>query len=222
MNIILMGPPGAGKGTQAEKICKKFATVQISTGDILRKNVKEKTQLGLYAKSYMDAGALVPDEIIIGMIREELLNPNYKNGFLLDGFPRTIPQAIALDNLVSELGIIINAVVLLDVPDEILIERISGRRSCRTCNRTFHIIYNPPPDPKNCDRGVCDIYQRDDDKEDIVRNRLQVYHQTTQPLIDYYQQKGLLIKVSGVGELSEVFDRIIDAINVSVSNTNKI
>lgn len=222
MNIILMGPPGAGKGTQAEKICKKFATVQISTGDILRKNVKEKTQLGLYAKSYMDAGALVPDEIIIGMIREELLNPNYKNGFLLDGFPRTIPQAIALDNLVSELGIIINAVVLLDVPDEILIERISGRRSCRTCNRTFHIIYNPPPDPKNCDRGVCDIYQRDDDKEDTVRNRLQVYHQTTQPLIDYYQQKGLLIKVSGVGELSEVFDRIIDAINVSVSNTNKI
>ncbi|MEN6295638.1 MAG: adenylate kinase [Chloroherpetonaceae bacterium] len=222
MNIILMGPPGAGKGTQAEKICKKFATVQISTGDILRKNVKEQTQLGLYAKSYMDAGALVPDEIIIGMIREELLNPIYKNGFLLDGFPRTIPQAIALDNLISELGIIINAVVLLDVPDEILIERISGRRSCRTCNRTFHIIYNPPPDPKDCDRGVCDIYQRDDDKEDIVRNRLQVYHQTTQPLIDYYQQKGLLIKVSGVGELSEVFDRIIDAINVSVSNTNKV
>ncbi|MEN6511065.1 MAG: adenylate kinase [Chloroherpetonaceae bacterium] len=222
MNIILMGPPGAGKGTQAEKICKKFGTVQISTGDILRKNVKEKTQLGLYAKSYMDAGALVPDEIIIGMIREELLNPNYKNGFLLDGFPRTIPQAIALDNLISELGIIINAVVLLDVPDEILIERISGRRSCRTCNRTFHIIYNPPPDPKDCDRGVCDIYQRDDDKEDIVRNRLQVYHQTTQPLIDYYQQKGLLIKVSGVGELSEVFDRIIDGIKVSVSNTNKV
>ena len=222
MNIILMGPPGAGKGTQAEKICKKFGTVQISTGDILRKNVKEQTQLGLYAKSYMDAGALVPDEIIIGMIREELLNPNYKNGFLLDGFPRTIPQAFALDNLVSELGIIINAVVLLDVPDEILIERISGRRSCRTCNRTFHIIYNPPPDPKNCDRGVCDIYQRDDDKEDIVRNRLQVYHQSTKPLIDYYQQKGLLIKVSGVGELSEVFDRIIDAINVSVSNTNKV
>jgi adenylate kinase len=217
-----MGPPGAGKGTQAEKICEKFGTVQISTGDILRKNVKEQTQLGLYAKSYMDAGALVPDEIIIGMIREELLNPNYKNGFLLDGFPRTIPQAIALDNLISELGIIINAVVLLDVPDEILIERISGRRSCRTCNRTFHIIYNPPPDPKDCDRGVCDIYQRDDDKEDTVRNRLQVYHQSTKPLIDYYQQKGLLIKVSGVGELSEVFDRIIDAINVSVSNTNKV
>ena len=222
MNIILMGPPGAGKGTQAEKICKKFATVQISTGDILRKNVKEQTQLGLYAKSYMDAGALVPDEIIIGMIREELLNPIYKNGFLLDGFPRTIPQAIALDNLISELGIIINAVVLLDVPDEILIERISGRRSCRTCNRTFHIIYNPPPDPKDCDKGICDIYQRDDDKEDTVRNRLQVYHQSTKPLIDYYQQKGLLIKVSGVGELSEVFDRIIDAINVSVSNTNKV
>jgi adenylate kinase len=143
------------------------------------------------------------------MIRQELQKPEYEKGFLLDGFPRTIPQAIALDNLLDELNIKIDAVLLLEVDDNIIIERLSGRRTCRTCNRTFHIIYNPPPDPKDCDRGVCDIYQRDDDKEETVRNRLQVYHQSTKPLIDYYKEKGLLTTINGVGDLDEVFGRIV-------------
>jgi adenylate kinase len=128
---------------------------------------------------------------------------------LLDGFPRTIPQAIALDNLLREMDIKIEAVLLLEVDDNIIIERLSGRRTCRTCNRTFHIIYNPPPDPKDCDRGVCDIYQRDDDKEETVRNRLKVYHENTRPLIDYYDGEGLLIHINGVGDLYEIFGRIV-------------
>lgn len=213
-----MGPPGAGKGTQAERICQHFGILQISTGDILRNNVKNETQLGMYAKSYMDAGKLVPDEIIIDMIREELQKTKYNNGFLLDGFPRTIPQAIALDNLLGEINIEIDSVLQLEVDDNIIIERLSGRRTCRTCNRTFHILYNPPPDPKDCDRGVCDIYQRDDDKEETVRNRLQVYHQSTKPLIDYYKQKSLLETINGVGELDEVFRRITNALQNKIAN----
>ncbi|MGB9702314.1 MAG: adenylate kinase [Candidatus Kapaibacteriota bacterium] len=212
MRLIFIGPPGAGKGTQAELICNKYNIVQLSTGDILRANVKEQTPLGMEAKSFMNAGKLVPDEIIINMFKHELNNPKLNNGFLLDGFPRTIPQAEALDQLLHEFNMKIDKVLFLDVPDEEIITRLSGRRICRTCNRTFHIIFNPPPDPKDCDRGICDIFQRDDDKEETVRNRLNVYHTQTKPLIDYYSQKGLVATIYGVGELSEVFARIEKAL----------
>lgn len=211
-NIIFIGPPGAGKGTQAELICKNYGIKQISTGDILRANVAQMTPLGISAKSFMEKGKLVPDEIIIKMIKEEITKPENSNGILFDGFPRTIPQAIALDNMMVELGMNLDRVLLLEVPDEEIILRLSGRRICRTCQRTFHIVFNPPPDPKECDRGVCDIYQREDDKEETIMKRLAVYHDQTSPLIDYYESKGKLVRINGVGSLESIYDLITKAI----------
>jgi len=211
-NLILIGPPGAGKGTQAELICKNYGIRQLSTGDILRANVAKMTPLGISAKSFMDEGKLVPDDIIVNMIREEITKPEYSNGILFDGFPRTIPQAIALDNLLVEMKLNLDRVILLEVPDEEIVMRLSGRRICRTCNRTFHVVFNPPPDPKNCDRGVCDIFQRDDDKEETVKKRLSVYHNQTSPLIGYYENKGILVHINGVGTLESVFELISKSI----------
>jgi Adenylate kinase (EC 2.7.4.3) len=160
----------------------------------------------------MDEGKLVPDDIIVNMIREEITKPEYSNGILFDGFPRTIPQAIALDNLLVEMKLNLDRVILLEVPDEEIVMRLSGRRICRTCNRTFHVVFNPPPDPKNCDRGVCDIFQRDDDKEETVKKRLSVYHNQTSPLIGYYENKGILVHINGVGTLESVFELISKSI----------
>lgn len=212
-NLIFIGPPGAGKGTQAELICKNFGVKQLSTGDILRMNVSKMTPLGISAKSYMDEGKLVPDEVIINMIKEEIRKEDYSNGILFDGFPRTIPQAVALDNLLEEFGFVLDKVLLLEVPDEEIISRLSGRRTCRTCNRTFHIVFNPPPDPKECDKGVCDIYQRDDDKEETIMKRLSVYHNQTSPLIEYYDSKGKLAHINGIGSLDTIYQLILQAIN---------
>lgn len=207
-NLIFIGPPGAGKGTQAEMICKNYGIRQLSTGDILRSNVSKMSPLGISAKSFMDEGKLVPDDLIINMIKEEITKPEYSNGILFDGFPRTIPQAVALDNLMDEFGFKLVRVLLLEVPDAEIISRLSGRRSCRTCNRTFHILHNPPPDPKECDRGVCDIYQREDDKEETILKRLSVYHNQTSPLIEYYENKGKLAHINGLGTLEEVYKLI--------------
>lgn len=212
-NLIFIGPPGAGKGTQAELICKNYGVKQLSTGDILRSNVAKMTPLGISAKSFMDEGKLVPDELIINMIKEEIRKSDYSNGILFDGFPRTIPQAVALDNLMDELGFKLDKVLLLEVPDEEIISRLSGRRTCRTCNRTFHIVHNPPPDPKECDKGVCDIYQRDDDREETIMKRLSVYHNQTSPLIDYYDSKGKLAHINGIGSLDVIYQLIVQAIN---------
>lgn len=208
-NVIFIGPPGAGKGTQSERICKDFGLKQLSTGDILRENVGKLTPLGLSAKSYMEQGKLVPDEIIINMIKHEITKPDYSKGILFDGFPRTIPQAVALDNLFTEIGYELNAVLLLEVSDQEILTRLTGRRICRTCNRTFHIIYNPPPDPQNCDRGKCDIYQREDDKEETIKKRLEVYHNQTSPLIEYYSKLNKLHRIDGVGSMDYVYEQIV-------------
>lgn len=212
-NLIFIGPPGAGKGTQAELICKNFGVKQLSTGDILRSNVSKMIPLGISAKSFMDEGRLVPDELIINMIKEEITKPDYSQGILFDGFPRTIPQAVALDNLMVEFNLNLDKVLLLEVPDSEIISRLSGRRTCRTCNRTFHIIHNPPPDPEECDKGVCDIYQREDDKEETIMKRLSVYHNQTSPLIEYYESKGKLAHIHGMGSLESVYELIVKAIN---------
>ena len=208
MRFILLGPPGAGKGTQAAVIKDKYSIAHVSTGDILRENVKKGTSLGKEAKSFMDSGKLVPDELIIAMVRDRLKNTDCVKGFLLDGFPRTVSQAEALDHLLSNLEVNLDAVILLDVPDDVVIERLSGRRICRRCGTIFHVNFNPSADGSLCDRCGGEIYQRDDDREEVIRNRLNVYYEQTSPLIEYYEKKSLLKKV----DASESSDTVLTMI----------
>lgn len=200
MNIILFGPPGAGKGTQAEIISKDLQIPTISTGAIIRAAVKEGTPMGLSAKSYMDAGALVPDEVVIGIIKERLAKDDCKNGFILDGFPRTVPQAVALDSM----GVKIDAVASLEVSDEAIVERMGGRRVCKACGATFHTKYNPSSKGDMCDVCGAELLIRDDDKPEVVLNRLNTYHKETEPLKDYYNGKGILKSVKGLGSVEEI------------------
>ncbi len=206
MNIILLGPPGAGKGTQAAKIIQKYRIPQISTGDILRAAVREGTELGKKAKEYMDAGKLVPDEIVIGIIKERLSQDDCKNGYILDGFPRTVNQAKALDDMLNKMGSQIDYVICIDVPEEELVKRITGRRMCKDCGAVYHIINNPPKVDGVCDKCGGELYQRDDDKEETVRNRIKVYKEQTEPLIEYYKDKVKMI--NGVGDIDEIFAQI--------------
>ena len=205
MKLILLGAPGAGKGTQAANICAKYGIPAISTGDALRAAIKEGTQLGLEAKSYMDAGKLVPDEVVIGLIKEKLASDACKNGFILDGFPRSIPQAEALDAM----GIKMDVVLSLEVADEKIVERMSGRRVCLTCGATYHV--NMLGGETKCKCGM-DLIQRDDDKPETVLNRLKVYHQKTAPLIDYYRSEGKLMNISGSGSLEEISAEIFETL----------
>ncbi len=198
MRIILLGPPGAGKGTQAEKIIERHSVAHISTGDILRANVKSGTELGLKAQGYMDSGKLVPDDVIIGMMETRLQEKDCARGFLLDGFPRTVPQAEALDEMLSRLGLALDGVVLLDVDDETVVKRLSGRRMCRRCGKIFNVSFKPSNKGDICDSCDGELYQRDDDKESVIRNRLAVYHQQTAPLIVYYQDRGQLHRIDAV------------------------
>jgi len=207
MNIILFGMPGAGKGTQAQKLSQKYNIPQISTGDILRANVKEATPLGLEAKSYMDQGTLVPDQILIGIIKNRLLEADCKNGFLLDGYPRTIPQADALVGILKEIKKPIDCVINIAVPDDLLIQRVSGRRMC-TCGASYHIMFNPPRVACTCDVCSNKLYQRADDTAEAIGQRLSVYQKQTAPLIDYYSTRGLLRNVDGTQEIDAVFDEI--------------
>jgi adenylate kinase len=203
LNVVLLGAPGSGKGTQADRIVAAFGLPHISTGDILRAAVAAGTQLGAQAQQYMQAGKLVPDEVVIGITRERLAEPDAAHGFLLDGFPRTLDQAAALDELLAAAGRALTHVIVLDVPEEELIERLSGRRTCRQCGKGYHIKFDPPKQPGVCDVCGGELYQRADDNEETVRNRLVVYGEQTEPLIDYYARKGLVSTVSGGGRLPD-------------------
>jgi adenylate kinase len=209
MNIILLGPPGAGKGTQAKMMIEKYRIPQISTGDMLRAALKERTPLGLKAKEYMDKGALVPDEVVIGLIQERLKEPDCGHGYILDGFPRTVAQAEALDKVLAGLGSKIDHVISIEVDKNDLLKRLTGRRTCRQCGAMYHVIFTPSINKDLCDKCQGELYQRDDDNEDTVRNRLEVYDAQTFPLIQYYQQKGLVRKIEGVGSIQQIFENII-------------
>lgn len=208
MNLILMGLPGAGKGTQAEKIVEKYSIPHISTGDMFRSAIKEGTELGKEAKTYMDEGRLVPDSVTIGIVKERLSKPDCKNGFLLDGFPRTVPQAEALDSLLNDLNTNIDFVFHINVPEKVLIDRLTGRRICPECGATYHVEYNPPKVEGVCDKDGKELIQRDDDSEDTVKNRLGTYIEQTKPLLSFYEEKGSLKEIKGDQHIDEVFHQI--------------
>ena len=208
MNLIFLGPPGAGKGTQAEAIINEFKIPQISTGDIIRAAIRKGTALGQEFKSCTDAGKLVPDELVNRMVEDRLKQDDCKPGFLLDGFPRTVPQAEALDKVLAGMGKKIDHVISIEVPNSELMGRLTGRRTCKACGQGFHVMFDPPKVEGVCDKCGGQLYQRDDDNEETVGNRLKVYASQTEPLIDYYKAKGLLRPIDGVGGMGEILDRI--------------
>jgi adenylate kinase len=208
LNLILFGPPGAGKGTQAERLQRDFQLPYIATGNMLRENVEEGTDLGKEAQRYMDKGDLVPDDVIVEMVAERLQQEDAQDGFILDGFPRTVPQAEALDKQLSDLGRRITAVLLLDVPDDELERRLSGRRVCVKKGHNYHVEFDPPKREDVCDQDGSRLIQRDDDKPEVVRNRLKTYHEKTAPVIDYYDDQGLLKRIDGTRDPSDVHDHI--------------
>lgn len=212
MRLILLGPPGAGKGTQASAIVKKYNIPHISTGDIFRENIKNGTELGIKAKEYMDKGLLVPDELVISIVKARLQEDDCKNGFLLDGFPRTLNQGEALDDVLSQMELKLDKVINLNVEKEILIERAIGRRICKECGALYHIKFNPPKEEGVCDNCGGKLLQRDDDTVETVEKRIEVYHKQTKPLIDYYNEKGLILDVDGSKDKDLLFEEIVEAL----------
>ncbi len=212
MRLVLLGPPGAGKGTQARMLAERFGAAHVASGDLLRTAVKEKTPLGLEAKSYMDRGALVPDELVLKLIQEHLDSANGGRGFILDGFPRSVSQAEALNRMLKGRGVSIDKVIAIIVPDSEIIKRISGRRTCRNCGAMYHVIFDPPRNPGICNECNGELYQREDDAEDTVRMRLEVYAAETKPLLEYYRRAGLLVEVNGVGRPEEIQEQILAAL----------
>ena len=210
MKIIMLGAPGAGKGTQADKICAKYDIPHISTGDIFRANIKNNTELGQKAKSYMDKGLLVPDELVVDLVVDRVKADDCAKGYVLDGFPRTIPQAEALDKALEASGEKVDFAINVEVPDENIINRMSGRRACGTCGATYHIVHIPTKVEGSCDKCGSELILRDDDKPETVKKRLDVYHEQTQPLIDYYTKKGVLHEVDGTKDMEEVFGAIVN------------
>ncbi|MCG2428823.1 adenylate kinase [Staphylococcus epidermidis] len=213
MNIILMGLPGAGKGTQASEIVKKFPIPHISTGDMFRKAIKDETDLGKEAKSYMDRGELVPDEVTVGIVKERISEDDAKKGFLLDGFPRTIDQAESLSQIMSELAREIDAVINIEVPEEELMNRLTGRRICEKCGTTYHLVFNPPKVDGICDIDGGKLYQREDDNPETVSNRLSVNVKQSKPILEYYNNKGVLKNIDGSKDIDEVTKDVIDILD---------
>ncbi len=215
MVVILLGPPGAGKGTQAVRLAKRLGLAHVASGDLFREAVAAQTPLGQKAQGYMERGELVPDEIVVAMVLERLAQPDCRRGAVLDGFPRTVAQAEALEEALSAQRKKVDAVLLVHVPDEVVLERLTGRRICRNCQAPYHMTFNPPVQEGICDRCGGTLYQRDDDREETVRHRLQVYREQTAPLISYYRRKRLLREVDGVGEVEEVGERLLRALGVA-------
>jgi adenylate kinase len=211
MRVMLLGPPGAGKGTQARRLAARWGVPQIATGDMLREAVSRGTRLGLEARRYMDAGELVPDGVIIGLVRERLAEPDGRKGFVLDGFPRTVTQAEALDQLLEAQGSPLHRVVLFQLADEEVVTRLTGRRVCRRCGRNYHVTFSPPRVAGQCDACQGELYQRTDDEEATVRRRLAVYARDTQPLIEYYRRRGLLTTISGTGTMDAILAALVSA-----------
>lgn len=209
MRLVLLGAPGAGKGTQAKKLIEKYSIPQISTGDILRKAVADGTPLGKEAKSYMDSGGLVPDSVVIGLVKERLAQDDCKAGYILDGFPRTTPQAEELDNVLADMGAPLDTALSVDVDTDILMKRLTGRRTCKNCQQMYNVHFTPSQKEGVCDKCGEDLFQRDDDKEDTIKNRLDVYEKSTAPLIDYYGKKNILKSVEGMGSVDDIFNQIV-------------
>ncbi len=219
VNIILLGAPGSGKGTQGKFLSEHFDIPQISTGDILRMNVREKTPLGLKAKGYMDKGALVPDDVVVGMVVGRIGEADCEKGFILDGFPRNTAQAKALETILTKMGKEIDHAVGIEVEQKELIKRLSGRRQCKECSRSYHLVFNPPASSGVCDECGSEIYQRDDDKEDTIEARLAVYKEETFPLIEYYTERGIFRVIQGMGVVDKIAGEIVEAIEQGSDNT---
>jgi adenylate kinase len=212
MNLILLGPPGAGKGTQAKILIKKYGIPQISTGDILRSAVKEQTPMGVKAKGFMDSGALVPDEVVVGIVEERIGKPDCTEGYILDGFPRTVAQADSLTVMLRNKGAGIDHVISITVDNEELLKRITGRRTCKGCGAGYHVLYDPPKQADVCNECGGELYQRDDDREETMRRRLEVYEEQTSPLIAYYTDRNLLRTVDGMGDIDDIQRKLIELI----------
>ncbi len=210
MKIIFLGAPGAGKGTQADIISERLGIPTVSTGAIIREALKNQTEMGIKAKKFIEAGELVPDDVVIGIIKERLQKSDCQNGFILDGFPRTVPQAKALDDM----GITLDRIVSIEVPDELIVERMAGRRVCAACGASYHTVYNPSSDGKTCDKCGEELSLRKDDAPEVVLSRLEVYHSTTEPLKDFYSEKGMLTLIDGVGSVEEIAGRTMKALEV--------
>ncbi|AEE15212.1 Adenylate kinase [Thermodesulfobium narugense DSM 14796] len=213
MRLVFLGAPGAGKGTQAKMLVEQLKIPQISTGDMLRKAVADGTPLGKEAKSYMDKGELVPDSVVIGLIKERLQEPDTENGFILDGFPRNVSQAKELDSLLGDLGKPLDVALVLDVPFEDLMKRLTGRRTCKSCGQMYNIYFSPPKVEGKCDVCGGELYQRADDNEETIKKRLEVYQSSTEPLIEYYRNKGILKVVEGTGDINAIYRKILVQLN---------